>query len=227
MSLSLTYDEIRRELGRFLGLGVDFSSWDAATVVDVADVIRRGSRRFYYPEVSMLPEGSESLAGHKWSFLQDELSVSLAIDTLYHALPSDFVAMSEVPTIEGSNYPLEEVTESDIRNLINAETGQGFPQYYAVKRTDAGLALSYRIALYPLPTEALTLSGWYQFDPPEISSSQAPIVPSNHAETFLASMLAAGDEMFNLESTNMRHLERFKSMLAASILQDKMIGGPR
>lgn len=225
MSLTLTYDEIRRELGRFLGLGADFASWSPATAVDVADVIRRGSRRFYFPEVSMLPEGSESLAGHKWSFLQDELSVTLTSGATYHALPSDFICMSERPTITGSNYPLEEVAEADIRNLLNVENGTGFPQYYAIKRTDASSALSYRVAVYPVPTEAMTMTGWYQFDPPEISSSQAPIVPSNHAETFLASMLAAGDEMFNLESTNFKHLERFKGLLAASILHDKTIGG--
>lgn len=225
MSLSLTYDEIRRELGRFLGIGSDFTAWPAAEVVNVADVIRRGSRRLYYPEVGMLPEGSESLAGHKWSFLQSQLSVSLASETTYHALPSDFVSMSERPSIQDSDYPLQEVFESDIRDMINAEAGIGNPQYYAIKRSAAIDPLSYRIVVYPIPTKVFTLVGWYQFNPPEISNSQPPIVPSNHAETFLASLLATADEMFNLESTNFRHLERFKSLLAASILQDKSIGG--
>jgi hypothetical protein len=225
MALTLSYDEIRRELGRFLGVGVDFGSWSSETTIDVADVIRRGSRRFYYPEVSMLPEGSESLAGHKWSFLQSELSVSLATGTTYHDLPSDFVCLSERPSIVGSDYPLEEVSEADIRDLVNAEDGVGKPQYYAIKRTAADTALSYRIVVYPIPTQALTMVGWYLFDPPEIGALQAPIVPSNHAETFLASMLATGDEMFNLESTDFKHLERFKGLLAASILHDKTIGG--
>jgi hypothetical protein len=225
MSLLLTYDEIRRELGRFLGIGSDFSVWPASEAVNIADVIRRGSRRLYYPEVSMLPEGSESLAGHKWSFLQAELSVSLTSGVAYHALPSDFICMSERPTIVGSDYPLQEIAESDIRDMINVEAGVGSPQYYAIKRSAATDPLSYRIVLYPIPTVTLTLAGWYQFDPPEIGNSQPPIVPSNHAETFLASLLATADEMFNLESTNFKHLDRFKSLLAASILQDTTIGG--
>ncbi len=225
MSLALNYDEIRRELGRFLGIGTDPASWDANTTASVTDAIRRGSRRFYFPEPIAI--GDNEIVSHKWSFLESNLSVTLAAATTYHDLPSDFIAMVLRPSISGSDYPLAEIAENTLRNLANAEAGIGFPQYYTVQRNSVGGTLSYQIGVHPKPDSSMTLEGSYIFDPPDIGPSQLPICTVNHSETFLAAILATADEMLNIESIVQQsyHGERFKTLMRMSILQDRAIGG--
>lgn len=226
MSLALTYDEIRREAGRFLAVGTDFGSWSSDVTTGVSDAIRRGSRRFYYPEAISLPEGQGALAGHAWSFLQTDMTINIVAGTQYYDLPTDFVRITERPTIAGSDYPLAEIREHQLRDLINAESGVGNPQYYVIKRNATGGTLRYQIGLYPTPVNAAVLSSRYLFNPPAISSMQEPIVNPGASEAFLAAILASADEIFNYETQSEgRQLERFKTLLAAAILSDQQIGG--
>lgn len=222
MSLSLTYDEIRRELGRFLSISETPADWSSEDAQRVTDIIRRGSRRFYFPEPGMLED--QALVGHNWSFIQAELSIALTDATTYHDLPADFLRFTERPTISGGSFPLEQVSESVIRSLEDSASSGG-PQYYAVKRSVQANALSYRVALHPQPTGSLTLEGWYLFQPPDIDAGQDPVLTANHAETLLASILMTADEMMNYETQSEgRHLERFKRLLASSIVYDQTIG---
>lgn len=223
MSLAITYSHIRRELGRFLGLDRSTANWSADDVTDVEDIMVRGERRFYSPELAVV--GDKAMVGHRWSFLQKELSITLTATT-YHDLPADFVQMSERPSIDGSSFPLDEIRESELRDLINSGAGVGDPQYYTVKRLVSATPMGYKIGLYPTPTAGQVLSGWYQFQPEAISAVVAPIVPAVYAEAFLASILATADEMLNYETQSEgRHLERFKALLPAAILHDQGIGG--
>lgn len=222
---SVTYAQLRRELGRFLAIGETPSSWDSTDVTRVDDIIRRGVRRFYFPEPSLL--GDTALVGHNWSFIIDDLSVSLSSGQTYHPLPTNFIRMVEKPTISGGDYPLEEVTERDFRNLLNIGDGQGTPQYYTVKRTTPSSSdLGYKLGLYPAPRAGLTLEGQYVFDPPEPSQTQDPVVTQYHSETMISGVLATADEVMNYETQSEgRHLERFKTLLASSIIADQTIGG--
>lgn len=226
MSLTLSYDEIRREVGRFIGIGTDSSAWSADDTTNVADAIRRGSRYFYYPDATMLPAERTDLIGHQWSFLQSSLSVSITAGVSFFDLPADFIRIAERPSIDGSDFPLVEIAEADLRDLVNVGIGSGPPQYYSITRNTTASPLAYQIGVYPKPTIAMTLVGRYTFLPDEISSSQEPIVPANHSETFLAAILAAADLIFNYESgTDGKHEERFKRLLVSSIMADQYIGG--
>ena len=51
------------------------------------------------------------------------------------------------------------------------------------------------------------------------------MVTDDHAETYLEALLAMAEEIMNPETTNGFHRERFKGMLAASVLRDQTIGG--
>jgi hypothetical protein len=222
---SLSYDSLRREVGRFLAIGEEPSQWDGGDVVRVDDIIRRGMRRFYFPEPSVL--GDSALVGHNWSFIIDDLYLSLSSAATYHTLPASFIRMVGKPTIVGGEYPLEEVTERDFRNLLNVGSGIGKPQYYTIKRSTPRTSdLAYKVGLYPIPLSGLTLEGQYVFDPPAPSSSQDPVVTAPHVETLISSVLATADESMNYETySGGGHMERFKTLLASSILYDKSIGG--
>lgn len=222
---SITYEEIRREVGRFLAIGENPSEWSSEDVTRVADILRRGTNRFYFPEPSMI--GEAAMVGHNWSFLTDDLSITLTANQAYHNLPTNFVRMVGKPTIDGSETPLELVSEKDFRALSNIGDTQGYPQYYTIKRSVPSTAdLRYKIGLYPSPNESYTLSGQYMFDPPEPSAGQDPVITRYHNEAMVAAVLATADEMMNYETQSEGiHQQRFKTLLASSIIADQTIGG--
>lgn len=222
---SITYDELRREVGRFLAIGENPSEWSSEDAIRVADILRRGANRFYFPEPSAI--GDSALIAHNWSFLVEGLSLALNAGQTYHTLPVNFVRMVGKPTIPSSDYPLEYVTENNFRKLLAIGNGEGFPQYYTIRRTTPSTQdLAYRIGLYPSPPEGTTLEGQYMFDPPDISSSQNPVITKYHNEAFIAAVLATADEMMNYESQYEGiHQQRFKSLLTSSIIADQTLGG--
>lgn len=170
----------------------------------------------------------KALVNHTWSFCVDALSVTLTDATRYHDLPSDFMRMTAVPSIVGSDLPMEEVSESDLRNMANASAGSGYPQYYHVRRdVPSSEDLLFQIGVYPLPNgSSVTLEGEYLFDPTVASEAQAPILPSWAAEAYLAAMKYAADAILNHPNVDPKLEQDFKTLLAAAILFDKQIGGP-
>lgn len=221
--MKLTYAEIRREVGRFLAIGPS-ASWDTSTADSVNDAIVRGCRKFYFPDAILEQDGP--LVGHEWSFLQVDHEITLSPGVSSHVLPSDFVRITSRPSIDGSDYPLSEVSDKDLRDLSNTGGGEGFPQYYHISRTMESGSLEYQIKLYPVPSDTLLLRFEYLVSPPTPSDSQEPLITAATSEALLASILAAADEVLNYETqTEGKHLERFKTLLASAILADRNIGG--
>lgn len=225
MTLALTYDILRREIGRFLRLGEAPVDWSDDDVTRVDDVIARGSRLVYFPEPAMI--GEQALVGHNWSFTVDALSVTLTDATRYHDLPSDFQRLTSAPSIVGSDLPMEEVSEADLRHMANASSGSGFPQYYHVRRdVPSSEDLLFQIGVYPLPSgSSVVLEGEYLYSPAQASASQVPIIPDAHVEFYLAAMRFAADVLFN-EPPDEKNEARYKELLTASLLFDSKIGGP-
>ena len=225
---TLTYAQLLREIGRFLAIGEDSTSWGTLRTQKVEDGILRGSRRFYFDGFAMLDP--ENPVAHSWSFIQDVMSVTLVKDTTRNDLPADFMKLLGVPSLSSataSYQPLERRSADEIRHLSEAHSGfGGTPIYYSIDRENpSSAALLYQVGVYPQPDVAMTLNARYIFDPTVASTSQAPILTSLHAETYIASILSVMDELFNIETTDFRMLERFKALLRVSIANDRMLGG--
>tara|TARA_Y100001973_G_scaffold103647_1_gene171384 strand:+ start:4106 stop:5329 length:1224 start_codon:yes stop_codon:yes gene_type:complete len=73
MNLGLTREELREEVGRFLGYGRDVSSFSAGQKDDVNAIIRRGLRQFYHPP----PIAGKS---HEWTFLRPSETMVVSAD---------------------------------------------------------------------------------------------------------------------------------------------------
>jgi hypothetical protein len=222
---SVTYAQMRREIGRFLAIGENPAEWGSEDAVRVEDILRRGVNRFYFPEPSVI--GDSAMVAHNWSFLIDDLSVSFSSGQTYANLPLNFIRMVGKPTISEGNYPLEIVSEKDFRSLVNIGSGEGDPQYYTVKRsTPSSSGLRYQIGIYPSPVGSVALQGQYMFEPPFPSPTQDPVVTRYHNETMVAAVLATADEMMNYETQSEGlHQHRFKTLLASSIIADQSLGG--
>ena len=145
-TLSLTNDELYAELGRFLGISRDNSSWSVATQADVDRVIRAGRRRF--------------LSANNWKFLVQDypLTIEAPVTT------GTITIVDGVVTLVGSTWPADLVDQY----IIAPEGGGAYEFSVRTNDTLATLkdtsvdadALStytlYRV-LYALPTG---FAGW-------------------------------------------------------------------
>ena len=64
-TLSGTRADIKRAIGRFLGISRDYTDWTAEQTRDVNDIIESGERTFYLP------------VNHTWTFLRPEFSQAI------------------------------------------------------------------------------------------------------------------------------------------------------
>jgi hypothetical protein len=74
-TLSLTYSDLRRIIGRFLGYGTNTALWTAAQVIEVTDIIKSGLNQFYFPPSLQAGEPS-----HQWSFLKKNANITCVVD---------------------------------------------------------------------------------------------------------------------------------------------------
>jgi hypothetical protein len=212
--LQITYDYIRRAVGRHLGIGrnpMGAVPWTSDNSQDVADIIDTGMRRFYWP-----PQ-------HSWSFLRPFGSLVLVPGQRAYELPSTFGGgLEAINFAENSKErPLKVVTLEDMRAAYANADASGSPQYFALQpRIGTGGGTCYDLLVYPVPTEAKTLTYRYTLNPPTLDADNpSPLGGPQHAETILEGILAAAEEF--LDDSEQIHAKRFAECLAVSIALDQ------
>jgi len=97
-TLTVTYETLRREIGRFLGHGHDPEDWEAdgEVAADVGDILRSGVRRVLTPPP--LPREKRS---HEWSFLRPVASFT----TTAPYTTGTVEIVDGVATITGGSWP--------------------------------------------------------------------------------------------------------------------------
>ncbi len=218
-TLAITYSELRRYIGRFLGYSRSTSDINAekAWKTDVDDVIRSGMREFYFYRAA---EGVEP--GHVWSFLQKSGSLSVTAGDREITMPSDFSRMVDGFTYGyGTNKTsLAAIGSREVLSLYANSDVSGTPLYYAIQASSSGTA--YVATIYPKAAADVTFSYRYAFDAPAVDSgSTSPLGGALHAETILESCLAAAEKQMNPEKGPGIHHLRFVECLKASLTSDK------
>ena len=108
MNLGLTREELREEVGRFLGYGRSYENYHQSEREDVKSWIRRGLRQFYSP-----PPMPGSTKSHEWNFLRPTATLPVIAGTSSYSLPEeigsvvgDLVYASEQmkPSVQILNY---------------------------------------------------------------------------------------------------------------------------
>lgn len=223
MSLKISYDELRREIGRYLGFDRTPANWDAVQAQDVADIIRGGIRNFYWPP------SLEGVPSHKWSFLSPTDTVSVSKTATEYDLPSDFVRLCADFTYSHNDKggTLANVTEDVIRSLNSSEALRGRPKYCAIRAKEQAVD-RYELMLYPSPDVSYTLQYRYEKLPDELSGDNPYHLGSAaHSETVLAACLMVADKMLNKESADAvgggLNYQQFASCLRASIALDQEV----
>lgn len=140
-TLSLTFNQLADEVGAVLNLGRDHTAFSAAQAADVAAIINRALRQFYYP--TPLP-GERS--GYSWSFLHPvttitttvpystgTVGVALGVVTLASGTFPSWAAGQEI-TISGTTYTVNtrdsntQVTLTDLTVTVTAGTSYALAQ---------------------------------------------------------------------------------------------------
>jgi len=95
-TLSLGYDEIQIEVGRYLGYEADYTEWSLLEVAEVNRIIQAGYRQFLYPQAM---EGVE--AGYEWSFLKPTTTIT----TIKRYETGDIAIVAGTCTLVGGTWP--------------------------------------------------------------------------------------------------------------------------
>lgn len=215
-SLKHSYDSIRRELGRMLGTGRDYTGWGTDVTQDAEDIIKSGLRSFYWP---VGPDGQT----HVWSFLRQLGTLELVTGIRGNDLPVDFGGF-----ISGLNFDsgsgevrVEQVPEEDVRAMYSAADASGAPKYFSlrVKRSPPPEESQYEVLVYPVPDKSYTTTFRYAMIPSMLSADNLyPLGGAQHAETILEAILTAAEKTLN--DTQDVHAKRFQACLAASMALD-------
>lgn len=221
-SLSLTYSELAKEVGHFLGYGSDDSVWSSEQSDDVDRIVQSGYRQFLNPP--LLP-GMQVI--HQWSFLRPVTTLDTVADQADYDLPDNFGGMDGCLTYDDNNaYPdIKIVGENQIRSARSGTSSMSGRPYLAAvryKQHSGTPGQRWEIMFYPTPDAAYTLSYRYRALRNKLTdSSPYPLGGADHAETILESCLAIAER--RKDDAIGLHDGAFKERLAASIAMDGSI----
>jgi len=216
VSLQISYDELRREIGRFLGYDRDPDDWESAQTTDVTDILKSGLRNFYWPNI-----GEQR---YVWSFLRKLDTIETAADTSSYLLAADFEGGLEGFTFSSNSSRrwVSRTSELELRALLSHSYKSGVPEYCALRavQPESGEHMRYEVLLYPVPDAVYTLAYRYAIGPSELSDSNPyHLGGAVHSECVLEACLAAAEKVMQPE-TQPVHLPRFQECLQASIKID-------
>lgn len=157
-TLSLTYDDLRRELGRFLGWGRhpsgdgSLQGWEADDVIDCEDILKAAGRLIY--------------SAHRWSFL---FPINTFTTSASYATGTVAIAAGVV-TLTGGTFPSwaadGEITVLGVTYTVNTRDGNTQVTLDDLTVTVAGpQTFSISRPAYTLPDDFGTLQGPLTYRP--------------------------------------------------------------
>lgn len=233
-ALGVRYQDLAKRVAGYLGYGRpsswDDSDWDQGDLDDIRDIIDSGLRQFYYPPQVINPSTGR-MHTHEWSFLNPVATLTTEADKADYTgtddgLPSDLNrTIGNMTFSADTQYPaVQHVGEGYIRSKRAYQSLTDRPQYYSIRpvvMSGSGInAQTFMISFYPTPDAAYTLSFQYEIVPHAVrQSTPYAYGGTHHAETIIASCLAAAELMKNDDRGH--HWQRFLELLSTSIEKDK------
>ena len=227
MSLKVSYEELRREVGRHLGFDRNPGNWDADQTQDVADIIKAGQWHFYWPP-SIDPAGGRA---HLWSFLCASEELAISNGAMSYDLPDDFVRLQSGFTfgLNGQQMRLAVIEDELLRSMQSKNSIRDVPRYVTIRSRDDRQNEGYEIALYPTPERGFTLEFRYERLPDQISEDNPyHLGPAVHSKLLVSACLMEADRKLNAETINPDgglQAQQFFRQLVSSIAIDREATG--
>jgi hypothetical protein len=222
-TLSIRYDDLQVEVGRFLGYAADPDTWSDGQVAEVDRYIQAGIRQFYYPPKV---EGVEE--GYEWSFLKPVTTIDTVDGDGEQDLPDDFGRIIGDLHFEASVHArsITVVSEHRILALLQQNDDENRPRHAAVrfKSSDGSAGQRQEIVWWPIPDTAYTLTYRYEAFAGKLvkTTNPYPLGGMKHAEVITESCLAIAEQRANDEKGI--HWDAFMRLLATAIAQDRKNG---
>lgn len=205
-SLSVSYHELVRAVGRFLGYGADPSVWDQDQKDEVDDHLKAGLRRFY--------------GAHKWSFLRPVHTLATVAAQAQYPLPDNFAAIvGDITFAAGSQrrWGVRLIPDVQMRKL-RALPQSGRPQVASVVPLTADGTTGQRkqLTLYPAPDAVFDVTFAMQLIPEAITADNPyPLGGQQFSEAIREACLAVAES--DMDDAQRVHAERFAEELTRAI----------
>lgn len=226
-TLSISRDELRAEIGSFLGYGrgaaYSETAWTAIQERAIDSCLNSGLHRFYFPP----PLPNERVA-HEWSFLKPTAQLTLADGKSAVPLPDDFGGLSggvlQSSPAGRSWSPLRVVGTGEVDRLAAQDDDvTGCPRVVAIrplKGTGRDQGQRFELAVFPKADQEYVLKLAYTLAPNALTAAHPyPYGGPIHRETVLESCLAVAEKRLDDEATV--HHGEFMMHLAASVSHDR------
>lgn len=224
----ITFGELQRSVGRFLGYSRDPADWSDIETQDIWDVLKAGLTQFYFP-----PRAMDQSPSYQWSFLKPLGEITLVEDQVDYDLPVEFAHIIGSLYYQNEDFSSREilvVNEAKILALRMRQTSDVvnyYPRYAAITPVppdDVNDTL-WRVMVWPTPDREYTVKFKYYARQPMMTDTDAvPLGSTEHAESIRASCLAAAEAFLDDEQSNMQ--KRFMERLQASIDFDRKMSAP-
>jgi hypothetical protein len=214
--LAITFDDLKKAVGYYLGITADSSLWSTLEASEVAMDIDAGLRMVYKPP--LLPGQT---APYAWKFMKPVTVLTTVADQGDYDAPEDFGGFHGPGTFapfDGSRQ-INVIDEVQIRAWRQAYTASARPQamaFRAKKGTDAASGTRYTLLLHPTPDGEYVITYRYIAIPPRLSDNRPyPLGGALHGEMFLAAARAAAEK--RIRGGNGPEYEAFLRELASSV----------
>lgn len=227
-TLSLSIDDLKAEIGHFLGYGrgTTFSepAWTTVQTNNITAVLKSGLSQVYTP-----PPIRPGEASHNWSFLRPYASISITSGNATVALPDDFGGFEGPLKISSSSamgrfWIIPVVNPALMEHYAQSQPDRtGQPMYaaeYVIGGTTATEGTRSNLKVFPIPDANYTLRAQYKVLQDALTGALPyPAGGSEHAELFKASVLAAAE--LQLDDMPGPRFAFFMQRLEASVHADR------
>ena len=218
--LTLSYADLYSEVSYYLGLTPRGTAPTGTDLTTCKSIVDRGIRQFLYPidMTTTLP--------HEWEFLKTYWSFNTIANQWQYALPIDFSDLYSTLYFDSSTAdpPLEKRSAEQIIAMRSDNSSTGSPEYFAITPSRYGIEVGtiYELWLYPTPSQAETLSGFYRADPVQLSATTDLVIGGIRAiEAILESCLAVAEHQEDEMATS-HHTAKAAELIQKLIAFDKV-----
>jgi hypothetical protein len=221
-TLSISFNDLKIEVGHFLGYGPNAADWTAAQLAEIDRIVQTGVRRFYYPPAV---EGVQ--ADFEWSFIKPETTIATVADQATNDLPDNLgrvVGQFYYPS-SSNRVSVVVVSEAQLNEYKSHTDSDGAPRYCCIrhKASDGSDGQRLEVEWYPVPDSAYTLTYKFEAYQGRLSNSNPyPLGGMKHGELVMESCLAVAEERANDEKGI--HYQNFMAQLITAIALDRRQG---
>lgn len=219
-TLSLSYEDLLKEVGGFLGYGVDGFGLDPDRLNEVDRYVQSGVRQFYYPPAM---QGVE--AGYAWSFMKPSATIVAADSTETSDLPDDFGNMAGIAFYYPQStmrVPIAITSIGGMQALKSRSEEEGTPTFACIRYKESDGTNGHRseVVWWKTPDTDYTLSYTYEAYTGKLTEDRPyPLGGMRYSEVIVESCLAIAEQRANDEKG--LHTDLFNRLLASAVEMDR------